>query len=309
MKLIRLISKNSVVAKSYKETKLKMILDLYMENHSRKRQNKWWFTLKGTDEVVARAVNGANIRTMMWYGRNKYQFKNKPKFVRKVDLHFKYPYTSKRKKTIGFSIFENDEPISEFYWDALRCREKGIHKNIGVNIFRLNQLGYLFFHIGLPKQKSSYFCLYENGGELVAVIARHHTSNAADNCKATLYIEKEENLLITLLACVSQIVDVINYWDKGENCDTSAGPLVSNMVEERELFDAEFLERVEKQGNQDVSICSLEITGADKKMAEERVDFGKEKKQSREVDKMIKRLWGVFVFVCTLVVILKLLGI
>lgn len=285
-----------------------MILNLYMENLWRKRQNKWWFTLNNTNEVVARAVNGVNTHTYLWYGKNKYQFNDIPKSIMKKELDFKYPYSSKIKKTIGYRIFENEKLTAEFHWDALRCKDTGVNKNIGLNIFHFNDEVYLLFHVGLPKHKSSYYCLYQNGGELIAIIARHHTGKAYDNCKATLYIDNDENLLITLFACTSQIVDVINFWDEGENHDPSAGPVISTLEAERELFDAEFIEKVKKQVSSKSLLLPLEIPAEDLQLATEMVDSEKEEKQEKKLNSKIRMALLLLIIVYIVTTILKLLG-
>lgn len=286
-----------------------MILNLYIESQRRQWQNKWWFTLAETNEIVARAVNGANMHTVLWYGKNKYQFKNIPKVVEKVALDFKYPYSSTHKKTIGFNIFENTKPIAESHWDALRCRESGINKNIGVNVFKYNGLAYLLFHVGLPKHASSYFCLYENGGELVAVIARHHSGKEKDNCRATLYIKDDKDLLITLLACTSKIIDVANYRGKDGSSDSSAGPLISTLEEARELYNPDFIGMVKGLENHEWKIEPLEISQKDLQLATEMSDKEKERQYDKKTKLEIKIMFYALIIICIISTILKLLGI
>lgn len=59
-----------------------------------------------------------------------------------------------------------------------------------------------------------------------------------------MYIENEENLFITLLACTEEIICVGNSGDSDSTIDPSAGPYVSVLKEEKELFDKNFIERV-----------------------------------------------------------------
>ena len=124
----------------------------------------------------------------------------------------------------------------------MKCKETGAKKNISVTVFQYNSKSYLLFRVGFPKENSHYYCLYEENGSLISIIERH--TYYKDACKATLYIEKEEDLFITLLACTEEIICVGNTGDSDSTIDPSAGPYVSVLKEEKELFDKEFIQRI-----------------------------------------------------------------
>ena len=282
-----------------------MILKLYMEEQM-VRQNKWWFSLDGTQEVVARAVHGANMRTCLWYGDHKFQFEALPKMIKKRELSFKYPYYYNMKKMLGFRILENKNVIAELHVDDLRCSEKGKDQHIGTYVFYYEGETYLQFHIGLPKHGSTYFCLFKENGELVSIIARHSEGKEYHNCKATLYIEKDEYLLITLLSCTSKMIDIQNYWD--DHHDPTAGLFTSKLEAERAMYDAGFIERVKTEGNQKAAYETLKIKEEDIKLATEMRDDQKELTLKEKVLSRIEHILLFLLVTIIVVIVLKIFG-
>lgn len=193
--------------------------------------------------VVAKAADNINEYISLWFDNKEYQFPNYPKFVVKPPVNFKYPLSSKRKKTIGFHIMENGECCAKFYGEAATCRKKGLFKkNIGFTVFEFAQEVFMLFRVGFSKENSHFYCLYDNNGSTVAIIERH--SFYEDNCKATIYVEDSSYITIALLACTEEIVSVANSGNRDEMMDTSAGHYISMLDEEKELLDRSFLERV-----------------------------------------------------------------
>ena len=153
--------------------------------------------------------------------------------------------SSKRKKTIGYYITEEKNCAAKFYGEAATCRKKGIFKrNIGFTVFEFNNSPYMLYRVGFQNQNSHYYCLYDNNGVTVAIIERH--SYYEDNCKATIYVEDSENILIALFACTEEIISVPNSGDF-DNIDPSAGHYISVLEEEKALFDKSFIDRVKAQ--------------------------------------------------------------
>ena len=221
-----------------------MILRLCMEAHDPQGMRiSYQFKNQSTNEIYATASDNFKEPIKLLLDNKEYQFFNHPKFVEKINLNIKYPIYSKRKKTVGFYILEDNKPVSMFYGETAICGKKGIFKrNIGFTVFEYNNCPYMLYRVGFPKQKSHYYCLYNNDGQTVAIIERH--SYYKDDCKATVYIEKEENVLIALLACTEEIISVANSGNNDDMMDTSAGHYVSRYEEEKALFDKSFIDRV-----------------------------------------------------------------
>lgn len=220
-----------------------MILKLHMEVTDRHAMNlDYEFVNVTNSAVVATATNHFNDYFKLNYENKIYEFRNHPKFVKRSMINFRYPFSTKWKRTIGFGIHCQKKEIGAFYGDAMRCRDKGPKRNISVTVFQYEEKAYLLCRVGFAKEKSHYYCLYEQNGNLISIIERH--TYYKDACKATLYIEDEKNLFITLLACTEEIICVGNSGDSESTIDPSAGPYVSVLKEEKELFDKSFIQRV-----------------------------------------------------------------
>lgn len=220
-----------------------MIIKLNMEVTDIYGMNlDYQFVNEANSDIIATATNRFNDYFKLIYENKTYEFRNHPRFVKRSMINFRYPFSTKWKRTIGFGIHCQKKEIGTFYGDAMRCRDKGTKKNISVTVFQYESKAYLLCKVGFPKESSHYYCLYEENDNLIAIIERH--TYYEDNCKATLYIENEENLFITLLACTEEIICVGNSGDSDTTIDPSAGPYISVLKEEKELFDKTFIPRV-----------------------------------------------------------------
>lgn len=221
-----------------------MILRLYMEKEDRQGMRiAYQFVDAATQRIYATASDNTKEAILLHVDDSEYQFFNYPKFVEKLPINIKYPLSSKRKKTIGFHIKKEEECVAKFYGEAATCRKRGVFKrNIGFTVFEYAGEPYMLYRVGFPKQNSHYYCLYNNAGETVAIIERH--SYYTDNCKATIYVEKEENTLIALFACTEKIISVGNSGNSDERIDPSAGPYISILDEEKAMYDEAFMKRV-----------------------------------------------------------------
>lgn len=220
-----------------------MIINLHMEITDKHGMDLDYEFRNITDSsVVATATNHFNDYFKLHYQNKIYEFRNYPKIVKRSMINFRFPFSTKWKRTIGFGIHCQKKEIGVFYGDAMRCREKGLKKNISVTVFQYESKAYLLCRVGFPKEKSHYYCLFDENGNLISVIERHTYYD--DDCKATLYIEHEENMFITLLTCTEKIICVGNSGDSDSTIDPSAGPYVSVLKEEKELFDENFIQRV-----------------------------------------------------------------
>lgn len=224
-----------------------MILRLCMEKDDPQGMRIAYKFINATSqEVCATASDNINEATSLFFNGKEYRFFNYPKFIEKPQININYPLSSKRKKTVGFHILENENCVAKFYGEAATCRKKGIlKKNIGFTVFEYNNEPYMLYRVGFPKQNSHYYCLYNNYGKTVAIIERH--SFYKDNCKATIYVEEQENIVIALLACTEEIISVASSGSRDQMMDTSAGHYISMLDEEKALFDASFIERVKEQ--------------------------------------------------------------
>ncbi len=196
--------------------------------------------------VVATATDTLKNGVQLQYNNREYDFAAYPRIVQKVPVYVPYPLADSFKKTLGFYILENKNRIAKSYKDAVTCRKKGIFKkNIGFTAFEYQQSSYVLYRVGLPKEASHYYCLYASNGATVAIIERHNFYE--DNCKATIYVEQDAHVTVALFACVKAIVSAFNA--TGETAvDLSAGPYISILQEERDLFDSAFLARVKNLG-------------------------------------------------------------
>lgn len=201
------------------------------------------FTDAKSHAIIAKATNNDNEYLSMYFENHEYHFPNFPKIVVKPAVNIKYPLTSKRKKTIGFHVLENQKCCAKFYGEAATCKRIGIFKrNIGFTVFEFRNEVFLLFRVGFTNESSHYYCLYDNYGRTIAVIERHRFYE--DNCKATIYVEETDRVAIALLACTEEILSVACAGRPGETVDPSAGPYISMLDEEKELLDRSFLDRV-----------------------------------------------------------------
>lgn len=223
-----------------------MILRLCMEMEDPQGMRiAYRFVNAKNNDVYATASDNFNEATSLFVDDKTYEFYNYPKFIEKPLINIKYPLSSKRKKTIGYYITEEKNCVAKFYGEAATCRKKGIFKrNIGFTVFEFNNSPYMLYRVGFPNQNSHYYCLYDNNGVTVAIIERH--SYYEDNCKATIYVETPENILIALFACTEEIISVPNSGDS-DNIVPSAGHYISVLEEEKALFDKSFIDRVKAQ--------------------------------------------------------------
>ena len=167
----------------------------------------------------------------------------KPKIIEKCKYEFKYPLSSKRKKTIGFPILFNDKEEYLYYPEAAKCNNKKKKKNIGYTVFCNETDVNLLFKVGFENENSHHYCMY-NKNHLIAVISRH--SFREDNCKATIYVEDDSNILKAMMACTEEII-VVPTPESGVG-DPSAGHFVS-IPETHQFYDPGFIERVKRQYN------------------------------------------------------------
>lgn len=224
-----------------------MIIDLYMTMEDKQGMNiSYSFKNYSDKTLVAEASDNYNEYITLKYLEKYYEFRNLPKLIEKSDINIKYPLSSKVKKTIGFYILENGECIAKFYGEAATCRKKGIFKrNIGFTVFEYNNIPYVLYRVGFKNENSHYYCLYDNNNSTVAIIERH--SFQEDNRKATLYIEKEENITIALLVCTEEMISIANSSNRDGLMDPSAGHYISLLEEEQDMFDQSFIDRVKAE--------------------------------------------------------------
>ena len=201
------------------------------------------FIEEGSGKQVALATYNFNEYATLYFEGNKIEVTTKPKIIEKCKYEFKYPLSSKRKKTIGFPILFNDKEEYLYYPEAAKCNNKIFRKNIGYTVFCNETDVNLLFKVGFENENSHHYCMY-NKNHLIAVISRH--SFRADNCKATIYVEDDSNILKAMMACTEEII-VVPTPESGVG-DPSAGHFVS-IPETHQFYDPGFIERVKRQYN------------------------------------------------------------
>ena len=221
-----------------------MVLEIYTHVEDQNGYDlSYTFVSPKDNLVVARATNYSNEEGVsLYYDEKKYKISSYPKFINVDELPIQYPLSMKRK-TLGFNVYENDTYIMKYYGQAATVKKKGIIKNnIGFTVFSNDKEVYMLFKVGFKNKNSHYYCLYNGEMHLIGIVERHHVGKS----RATLYVEKDEHLLINLIACTEEIIFVANKGSSEEMMDRTAGLYISRYEEERKLFNAEFIERVKK---------------------------------------------------------------
>ncbi len=226
-----------------------MIVELYVEGENIKGRKKVTCEYKTKENrILAIATDDFHEGKTLHYEGKSYYFLDNPKIIKIPRLNTPYPLSSKMKKTIGLQVYadpEGSKLVSIYYHQAITCKKKWIFKrNIGLTVYNYNDCDYLLYRVGLPKQSSYYFCLYNNMRELIGIIERHPWNEEGN--KGTLYLENPEYLFLMLLVTTSELVTVANA-PGAEIKDPSTGPYLSLLKEERELFDKTFLERASRR--------------------------------------------------------------
>ena len=221
-----------------------MILKLYAEkNDMMGMRIQHMFLNEKTNELVARATNNIKEPVKLYFRNKEYYFVSSPKIMDRQKVNIDYPLYSKRTKTIGFNMELDGQVVAQYYDEAATCGKKWIFKrNIGFDVFNVDGEIFLMYRVGFPNQSSHYYCIYDNNRNIVSIIERH--SGTTDCRKATIYIENEKYLFVTLMACTEKIVWVADSGDFDDVIDPSAGPYISIMEEEKKMFDKDFIEHV-----------------------------------------------------------------
>lgn len=220
-----------------------MIIDLYMENSNNLWKKDYTFKNNLTDEVIATANNEKDEYTNLNYLSKKYYFKNYPKKMERFLLPIEYPLYSKRKWTIGFNVTDEENSlICSYYPEAVTYEKKFIFKkNLGLTVFRYNNKTYSMYKVGF-KEPCHYYCLFDENDKTIAIIKRLYGAEK----RATIYIENEKNLFLSLIACTEEIIDVANLGGDEHEYDTSAGNYVSINNVEKNRFNKNFLDKIKK---------------------------------------------------------------
>lgn len=220
-----------------------MVINLYIEKVDPQGMKiNYTFLNAKNNEVIATATNNFNEHTTLYFKGNNYELVNYPKKFERLILNTKYPLCSKRKWTIGFNIMSNEKNIAYYYPEALTVGKRWIFKkNMGLTVIKYNNRPYLLYKVGYAKENWHYYCLYDDNNKTIGIIKRLY----GDDIRATLYIEDDPNLLLNLLACTIETIDVPNSGNRDSIMDSSAGNYISSLAEEKEMFDKSFIEKCE----------------------------------------------------------------
>ena len=203
------------------------------------------FIEEGTQKQIALATYNLNEYATLYFEGNKIEVTTKPKIVEKSKYEFKYPLSSKCKKTVGFPVLFNGKQEYVYYPEAAKCNNnRFFRKNMAYTVFCNETDIKLLFKVGFKNENSHHYCMYD-GNKLVAVISRY--SYSENNCKATIYVEDDANLLMAMIACTEEIIAVPRPEQDGVG-DPSAGYYVS-IPESHQFYDHEFVERVKRRYN------------------------------------------------------------
>lgn len=207
------------------------------------------FRLEDGTEIGSAINNNDNQPIYFWLNEEKYTLPRDLKIVPRLPSNFKYPCSGKYKKIPGWIIYdENQNSIAYYHSEALtvgRVWKTFLKRNVSTTAIVYKEELHYLFQVGFLGQSDHYYCLYR-GNELIGEMERHMLTTKNPDCIATIYIEKEENMLINLLAAVEELIYVQTY-DGGY--DTSACGYISRYEEERLLFDKNYIERVKTSNN------------------------------------------------------------
>lgn len=194
------------------------------------------------NNIIATATNNINEHTTLYYNDNKYELINYPKKLKRFDLNVKYPLCSKRKWTIGFEFKSNDKVVASTYHEALTVGKKFVFKkNMGLDITYFENKIFQTYKVGFTNENHHNYCIYDDKGNTVGIIRRFY----GEEYRAILYIETEDYLLLTLLVALNEIIDYADFNTRDMRVDPSAGNYISILKEEKEMFDKNFIEKIE----------------------------------------------------------------
>lgn len=195
-----------------------------------------------TEDIVASVTEGAKGE---WEIRFPFAapivVSTSPTIVEKRLIDFKYPISSRMRKTFGYEIRREDLPWFYYYGEALTCGKKGIFKrNIQCTVFYNKNEVYLLFIVGPSDEFDHYYCLYKDQ-KTVAIIKRV----SEDKTRAVIYYTDSVYEDIALTVAAEEIIAFPH--DATETrIDPSAGNYISRYQEELELLDRDFLHLAEE---------------------------------------------------------------
>lgn len=228
-----------------------MILNLYVEKQKlHPKDYKYDLSFKyindSNNNIVAEGVHGlySGTPTILKYDNNEYIFKGSPKKIDRIILNTRYPLCSKRKWTFGYYIDSNTDKNIFYYGEAITCQKKFLFKkNVGLTVINIDDKHYKVYRIGFFNEPHHYYSIHNENNKTIAVIKRLY----GEEIRAKIYIEKEKDLFIALLACTQEVIDLIYYDADGHIRDKSSGNYTSLLEEEKQMLDKSFIDKFEKK--------------------------------------------------------------
>ena len=226
-----------------------MIINVYMNIEDSLRERlTYYFKEEGDSSIIAYATNSMDSEGVTLYFNNKtYFFSHKIIFVEVDKLEkLSYPQVIKTKKTPGFEVLEDDKCIMQFYGQAATVQDLGVIKNnISVGAYKYNNSYYTVYKVGFSKDNAHFYCVYNAEMECVSVVERRY----GDSPRAIIYVENDEDLLLSLLICTQETIDVSNLGKKEYQKDRSAGRYISRFEEEKAFLNREFIKKIKMQSS------------------------------------------------------------
>lgn len=226
-----------------------MIINVYMNREDSLRERlTYYFKEEGDSSIIAYATNAIDAEGVTLYFNDKtYFFSNKIISVEVDKLEkLSYPQVVRTKKTPGFEVFEDDKSIMKYYGQAATVQDVGgVRNNIRVGVYKYNNSYYTVYRVGFSKDNAHFYCVYNAEMECVSIVERRY----GDTPRAVIYVGNDDNLLLALLICTEETIDVSNLGKKEYQKDRSAGRYISRFEEEKAFLNREFIERTKMEAS------------------------------------------------------------
>lgn len=226
-----------------------MIINVYMNSEdSRRERLTYYFKEEGDSSIIAYATNTMDTEGIKLYFNEKTYFFSNRIISIEVDKIEKLPYPQviKTKTTPGFEVLEDNMCIMQYYGQAATVQESGIVKNnISVGAYKYEDTYFTVYKVGISKDNAHFYCVYNAEMECICVVERKY----GESPRAIIYIENDEDLLLSLLICTEETIDVSNLGKKEYQKDRSAGRYISRFEEEKAFLDRNFIKRIKIQSS------------------------------------------------------------
>ena len=197
--------------------------------------------------AVAHKVKGKAPTLVYGDELNEYSFPNKPKKVERGEFRiFGVDSKERSSSAIGFDVLKNGQPFATYYHDAAPVGpRKLLQRRVGFDVIHYDNRDYLIFKSGTSNEDYHHYCVLDAVTKETVVILRRLAPNAGER-RAYIYVESPAMEELAMSVAARELVLTVSYDAEGKCFDLSAGNYVSVDKEERDVYDADFVRRVEQ---------------------------------------------------------------